>query len=646
MEAEPDEVRSGTPFVTVVEIPAAVGPGLSLAELVEPAPGVRVRRQAGPGSAATVSVRGSTPAQVQVFLDGVPLDRAAFDVVDLSDLPLGSLARVEVHRGGVPPSLGSGAVGGALHLRTRPPSAEPAHELSAGVGSFATRSLDAARSARLLGVGYRLSLHYRGTEGDFPYFDDGGTELNRSDDSTRLRGNNDSNAAAALLRAGRAEQGGKAWGVLGLVSARRRGAPGAYHGESASSRAEVLRGLVDAHISLPAFERAELTFGLHGTALAERLLVVEPRRGLGMLDTDDRTWQAGLRAGLVAGVGMHHRVELSATGRWEGFVPVDRGGAAGPAQHRGLAAFSVSDEVFLLGDRLVIRAAVRSDLVLSRRATADDSTGPRGEPPLDSGLMSPRLGARLGLVGGLSLKTNVGLFHRLPAFYELFGRRDHLAASPDLRPERARNADLGLVFERPAWGPLRKLALEASLFVSDIDDVVVFVPNSQSTLVGRNLAEATRRGLEIEATARLPVVRLELAGSYTLLDARNRSGAPSEDGRRLPGRPLHDASARATWALGPVEVAYRLGWLAGAYYDTPNFRPIPDRLEHGVSLGWRPLTGWQLGIQVDNLLDQRVAEVERRPGSPPARVLVPVADFAGWPLPGRAVYASVRWSDG
>jgi len=49
---------------------------------------------------------------------------------------------------------------------------------------------------------------------------------------------------------------------------------------------------------------------------------------------------------------------------------------------------------------------------------------------------------------------------------------------------------------------------------------------------------------------------------------------------------------------------------------------------------------------VSNLLDARVAEVELTRGGllDPATVPAAIADFAGYPLPGRTAYAALIWS--
>ena len=88
--------------------------------------GVQVRRFGGLGDFSTVSIRGSSPGQVGVFFDGVALTRARSETVNLADLPLDQLGRVEVYRGVSPLALSSSALAGAINLVSREPDARAA----------------------------------------------------------------------------------------------------------------------------------------------------------------------------------------------------------------------------------------------------------------------------------------------------------------------------------------------------------------------------------------------------------------------------------------------------------------------------------------------------------------------------------------
>ena len=91
-----------TAFATVIDTRSAPTLVETLSDALADTVGVQVRRFGGLGDFTTVSVRGFSPRQVQVYLDGVPLARADNDTVDLSDLPLDTVERIEVYRGSTP----------------------------------------------------------------------------------------------------------------------------------------------------------------------------------------------------------------------------------------------------------------------------------------------------------------------------------------------------------------------------------------------------------------------------------------------------------------------------------------------------------------------------------------------------------------
>ena len=68
-------------FVEVVPVERGGG-GVDLPLILDQAVGVKTRRYGGLGSFSTVSIRGSTAEQVQVFLDGVSLNQAMGGGVD------------------------------------------------------------------------------------------------------------------------------------------------------------------------------------------------------------------------------------------------------------------------------------------------------------------------------------------------------------------------------------------------------------------------------------------------------------------------------------------------------------------------------------------------------------------------------------
>ena len=86
-----------------------------MADLSRGSPACRCGRAAGLGAfTSRVLCAAPTPNEVAIFLDGVPLSRAASGAVDLSQLPVDGLDHVEIYRGVPPIELGAEAIGGAI----------------------------------------------------------------------------------------------------------------------------------------------------------------------------------------------------------------------------------------------------------------------------------------------------------------------------------------------------------------------------------------------------------------------------------------------------------------------------------------------------------------------------------------------------
>jgi outer membrane cobalamin receptor len=129
---------------------------LTLADALQFASEVSVRSTgSGIGGSQQASIRGSTPQQVLVIVDGVPLNAAADFGVNLSTLVVADIERVEVLRGPYSAIYG-GALGGVIHVVTR---SDRRTSAGARAGSFGTvvseiRAAGPPRSATAAGFQY------------------------------------------------------------------------------------------------------------------------------------------------------------------------------------------------------------------------------------------------------------------------------------------------------------------------------------------------------------------------------------------------------------------------------------------------------------------------------------------------------------
>lgn len=81
--------------------------------------GVQFAQSGGPGSAASLFMRGANSSQVLVLVDGVPLNAAVGGAATLGGISLDTVDRIEISRGNLSSLYGSAAIGGVVQVFTR-----------------------------------------------------------------------------------------------------------------------------------------------------------------------------------------------------------------------------------------------------------------------------------------------------------------------------------------------------------------------------------------------------------------------------------------------------------------------------------------------------------------------------------------------
>ncbi|HYG67479.1 MAG TPA: TonB-dependent receptor, partial [Anaeromyxobacteraceae bacterium] len=199
-----------------------------------------------------------------------------------------------------------------------------------------------------------------------------------------------------------------------------------------------------------------------------------------------------------------------------------------------------------------------------------------------------------------------------------------LMANPELRPEVAVAADLGVV----ADGRAGLLGLTAH--VTRYDDLVLYEPSDAfGRLKPFNSGRALATGLEAEgATAPMGgALRATLSGSYTLLVTELLRGSPAEVGHWFPYRPRHRTFLRGAIAPDPFEAHVELHQVGRRYRDRRGIDPIAASTVWNAGVAVRIARRPDLRVQVEllNLADDRT-----------------LTDGVGNPLPSRTVMVTVR----
>lgn len=645
----PDPQRTPA-SVTVLPVDETVSANADVASLLDAAPGVAVQRMGGLGDWSAISIRGSTLRQVQVYLDGVPLNPDGASTVNLSELPLAAFSRVELYRGSAPPELGAAPLGGVVNLVTAPDTPPPV--LSAGLGSYATRRMFLSAGARsnkgVTPVDGWAAIEMFRTEGNFLTFDDNGTTYNLIDDHFTTRENNQKLQANAHSRL---RLGGPRLRltVLDALLGREEGLPGHADAPASAARLSTTRNLAVADLS-GGGDRIRASARVYSWWRQE---IYDDRLGeigTGNQWTDDTTRCLSALASARWGLAPWLSPAITVSARRDGFESLDLlTGEAGPARGRGAYNATLSAMSWTLADRLALAPQLQATLLDNRDLAPDDEIS--SPVPASSRETIHHLDPRLGLLvrpwPALTIKANAGTALRPPDFTELFGDRGAVVGNPELVPEHGWSADLGARWILPElW--LVGWTAEITGFTSHTHDLISYVQTGQRVLVPLNLGETRARG--VEAAMELRWGPLESRAGLTYTDSENLSENAEVHGKQLPRVPTWDLSETAalSWeGRAQGRVAYTLNFTDGNYWDATNWYRAAPRLTHGLMARMQPgLPGLSVEVEALNLANRVAEVVPRDPLDPtdPDLMVQATTDMSGYPLPGRSLFVTVRWS--
>jgi iron complex outermembrane receptor protein len=616
---------------TVVDLDEERG-GADLAELLARVAGLQLRRYGGLGAQTVPSIRGSSGAQVQVLVDGLPLADAQNGAVDISQLPLERYATAEIYRGLVPVGFGGIGGAGAVNLQTRDRATGTGARLFTGshgdLGArahHATASQDGSRRLLVLAHGRRIDNRY-----DFsPRIP--AAQVDLYPDTTWTRANADF-AEWGWLASGAVE------GDRGLARAsvggfrRDGGRPGPFN--QPSPHARVRHERLDARLGVASAGR-ELSLDV--TLAREDGELNDHHREVGLDPAGtNHTRSEDLLARLVwTPLYDLGATELGLTAGLDGRLQWYRASIAGQEQprrnRRTVSAFASASL-----DVPSLRLGVTPQWRWQRQR--DDFPPVPDLPwlPEEEGVehtqdaVSPAINATFALVPDQLLVT--AHWHhtvRQPTWVELFGEPGGLVGNRALEPEEITGRDVGLRWTLPG----REAVLRATWFDQTTEKTILWyvsgLGQSRAYNVGRTLAE----GVELEGVWQHRP--LELAVSATWQDARHGHGQdPVHHGKRLPFLSEWTVFGDLALWLGAWRPGLRVHHESESFtdlYNDPDAR-VAARTLIDVSLA-RTFTGGIWGddrratvtAEVVNVTDERLHDVE------------------GYPLPGRSVRLSLHW---
>jgi vitamin B12 transporter len=541
------DVIASTTVIHAEEI-ARAGAG-SVADILARQPGIEIARNGSAGANTSVFLRGANSNGVVVLLDGVRIGSSTSGVASWNAVPLESIDRIEIVYGPLSTFYGADAIGGVIQIFTRKGEAGFAAAASIGAGSDATRQASAHLSGASSGehaVRYAIGAGHERSDG-FSATQPGAFGYNPDDDGYRR--SSASGRIAFALAPGH-EIGGQ------FLNSRLRAE---YDNGAGSDEAYNRQDLE----TVSAFMSNQLLSNWRSTvqfARSNDKVGNFTSSGASQIDTrqDEFSWQNTVALG-------RDTLQLLYGHRKESVASRER------ITNSYAAAYA------LRRDRHLFDLSARQD----RSHYGAKNTGAAG------------YGYQFG--AGLRATASIGTSFRAPTFNELYYPGYGV---PTNQPERGRNAELGLRYERAGTG------FDATWFRNRLSDMIVSATPCPDKRDGRtgscayNVASATLEGVTLAANTRLGALRLR--GSLDWQDPRDNTS-----GKRLARRAREHGSFQADYTLGALETGAELQVSGERFDDAANLRRLGGYGLLNLYATWRIDADWSLLARVNNAADKR-----------------------------------------
>lgn len=571
----------------------------NLGDFLKSRPGLFIYDTGGKGGSKMVSIRGSHANQVLVLVDGVKVNPAQNNLVDLSSVSLDWIDHIEILKSGGSALFGSDAIGGVINIVTRK-SASGGQKLilSLGKGSFGSGEVGGSMFPGWRHFRMNVSYQGRRSNGNFPYMDSFGRNAIRKNNGFWDQNVFFQISTASLL-------GGQAFVSVQNFRAN-RGVPGALRQLTPKAWLKDRRHLFQMGWNIPFQKRILFEWTGYWQRFDQEFFSPRPWV-FSPTNSAYRNEAYGVDGRLRIFEGSHQPLLIGGSARVDQMRGDDRirpRFSMGKVVRKTYGLFALWKAKFALPENPFIRKI--SILPGIRRDWPTDF-----EPTT-----SPSLGVSMLHQGKvkIALKASWAKTYRPPAFNSLFWVEDVFArGNPNLRPERGDNRDVGVKMGLHFWGAWEA---EVHRFNTHVKNLIQWRRAFDGKYTPVNVAAAHLSGREESLRWEPFAGKLKIAWNHTHLLAVNRSGQRTTDGKILPFRPENEEnlSVDGTWGFLYGNVSYR--WVSKRFTRDANTKFLnPYRLwnlEIGTAFNLKSLR-FRFGLTVNNVANSDYQILERYP---------------------------------
>ncbi|QYF94591.1 TonB-dependent receptor [Massilia sp. PAMC28688] len=526
-------------------------------DLLQQQRGIEVARNGGPGTNASVFLRGGDSKQTVVLVDGVRIGSSTTGIANWSALPLANIDRIEIIYGPLATMYGADAIGGVIQVFTRRGAGEP--RLAAGIsaGSEKHRAMDASIHGGTGRMHFAVTAAHDEEEG-FSATVPGQFSYNPDNDGYAKT----SASAQAGYRFDERHEAGLLF-MASRMDAQYDAGAGSFDARSEQELNNV--ALYTRHQFTPVWQ-----LRLQAARADDKARTFANPSATGISSVDTRQTLYSAQNDIALGRDL---LQVLLERREEDVVASSTAGLTrGRTTNSGAVSYSLR----------------RGAHIATASARLDDSSqyGSKSTGGLGYGYrITPHLRAN----------ASIGSSFRAPTFNELYFPRYGIASN---RPETGRNAEAGLAYNGGA--------VEASTvyYRNRLTDLLVNAPRCPIEVATHpfgcayNINEATLSGLSMGARATLG--RVDLRGTVDFQNPRDDT-----TGKQLVRRARRHGNLSAEYAGATFSVGASLHASGKRFDDLANRTVLGGYGVLNVHASWRFAPDWSAFIRANNVTGKR-----------------------------------------
>jgi iron complex outermembrane recepter protein len=589
-----------------------------LAELLDDVPGLHVKKYGSSGGYSTISLRGSSANQVTILIDGIPIDSAQSGVVNLGEIPISNLEKIEIYQSNIPVEFNTAPIGGVVNLITKKSHGTKSLMKLTG-GSFDTYSSQFLSSYNsdpfeILGL-----FSNQKSRGNFKYLDKNGTEFNENDDEIVKRKNNKLEEYNLFFKGSYDFTDEIRIQLSNNFDQNNQGLPGIGSIQTDDTEMHTTKNMINLMLDWKEFLTPIMNFSANTFYSYQNQHFVDPdgELGIGKSMTDDITDRIGQNflfkiypvevISITTSLGIKEEIFKP----WDELSKPSRDGI----QKRDENYASSSVELHLFEHKVILQGALRYNHFKSKFEKPDVTfaiTKTEVNENITEDFYSPSQGIIIKPFDFLTLKGNIGRYYRVPNYIELFGLDGTIIGNQDLAPEKSNNWDSGFFFDIKDFYIIDYFNIEYSYFDNEVEDLIQFQMISSTMSKAFNTDSAQIRGHEISLDFSI-FKHFKFLGNYTFMNAVNTTSEKNLENNKLPFRPKEEGIGRLTTYFEKFEVFCEADFMREVFLNPANNDKVPERTIYNAGFSIKPLKLLEVAFEVKNFTDNRVFDMRNFP---------------------------------